>query len=91
VDSSGELPGGVNFHGPVELTRVLHRKRCEFGHCLAEKMLTYALGRGLEFYDRCATDKIVASLKDQEFRFSVLIAETVKSEPFRMRRGEESK
>lgn len=91
VDASGELPGGVNFSGPMELTRVLRRKQCEFGACLAEKMLTYALGRGLEFYDRCATDRIVRSLKEQEFRFSVLIAEIAKSEPFRMRRGEEVK
>ena len=53
-------------------------------------MLTYGLGRGLEFYDRCATAKIVSSLKERDFRFSVLVTEIVKSEPFRMRRGEDS-
>lgn len=91
LDTAGELPGGVSFKGPVELASVLRQKQCEFGECLAEKMLTYALGRGLEFYDRCATDKIVSSLKENQFRFSVLVAEIVKSEPFRMRRGEETK
>lgn len=91
LDTTGELPGGSRFHGPVELAAVLQRKQCEFGECLAEKMLTYALGRGLEFYDRCATDKIVRTLKEQKFRFSVLVAEIVKSDPFRMRRGEDSK
>jgi Protein of unknown function (DUF1588)/Protein of unknown function (DUF1585)/Protein of unknown function (DUF1592) len=91
LDATGELPGGSRFSGPVELAHVLRRKQCEFGRCLAEKMLTYALGRGLEFYDRCATDRIVGNLKEQDFRFSVLVAGIVKSDPFRMRRGEETK
>ena len=90
LDTTGELPGGARFAGPVELAHVLRGKQCEFSDCLTEKMLTYALGRGLEFYDRCATDKIVKTLKDQQFRFSVLVAEITKSEPFRMRRGEEA-
>ena len=91
LDTRGELPGGGgSFTGPIELTAVLRSKQCEFGECLAEKMLTYALGRGLEFYDRCATAKIVKSLKEREFKFSVLVTEIVKSEPFRMRRGEET-
>lgn len=91
LDTTGELPGGSHFNGPIELAEVLRQKQCEFGECLTEKMLTYALGRGLEFYDRCATDKIVKTLKDQKYRFSVLVAEIAKSDPFRMRRGEESK
>ena len=92
LDTRGELPGGGGtFAGPIELTGVLRRKQCEFGECLAEKMLTYALGRGLEYYDQCATAKIVRSLKERDFKFSVLVTEIVKSEPFRMRRGEETK
>ena len=91
LDTTGELPGGASFKGPIELTSVLRGKQCDFGECLAEKMLTYALGRGLEFYDRCATDKIVAALKRQDFKFSVLVTEIAKSEPFRMRRGEEGR
>jgi len=91
LDTSGELPGGATFRGPVELARVLRQQQCQFAECLTEKMLTYALGRGLEFYDRCATDKIVEALKEQQFRFSVLVTEIVRSQPFRMRRGEDSR
>lgn len=90
LDVRGELPGGQSFSGPLELAAVLRSKQSEFADCLAEKMLTYALGRGLEFYDRCATAKIVQALKDHDFKFSVLITEIAKSEPFRMRRGEEN-
>jgi len=49
------------------------------------------LGRGLEYYDRCTTAKIVESLKGRDFKFSVLVTEIAKSEPFRMRRGEDAK
>ena len=89
IDSSGALPGGDKFQGPVELAEVLKRRKLEFAGCLAEKMLTYALGRGLMHYDRCATDKIVAVLEKDDFRFSSLVLAIVKSEPFRKRRGEE--
>ena len=50
-------------------------------------MLTYALGRGLEYYDRCAVDRIVGALAENDYRFSTLVLEVVKSEPFQMRRG----
>lgn len=89
LDVRGELPGGQSFQGPMELAAVLRSKQSEFADCLAEKMLTYGLGRGLEYYDRCATVKIAQALKDHDFKFSVLITEIVKSQPFRMRRGED--
>jgi hypothetical protein len=60
--------------------------RDEFARCLAEKMLTYALGRGLEYYDKCALDKIVDTLKQNDYRFSALIDGVVTSEPFQRRR-----
>lgn len=88
LDTTGTLPGGKQFRGPVELIAVLKTRDCDFAKALAGKMLTYALGRGLEYYDRCAVDKIVAALKENEFKFSVLVGEIVKSRPFRMRRGE---
>jgi len=87
IDSSGELPGNVKFTGPTELKAVLLSKKDLFAKCLAEKMLTYSLGRGLEFYDRRAVDKITASLAQNDYKFSVLVTEIVKSDPFRMRRG----
>jgi hypothetical protein len=56
-----------------------------FARSLSEKVLTYALGRGLEYYDKCAVDKIVETLDKNDHRFSVLLTEVVKSEPFLMR------
>lgn len=87
IDSSGELPGNVKFTGPAELKKVLLSKKDQFAKCLAEKMLTYALGRGLEFYDRRAVDGITAAVAKGDYKFSALVTEIVKSDPFRMRRG----
>ena len=61
-------------------------KEPEFRRCLAEKMLTYALGRGLEYYDKCALHKIAAAMEKNDYRFSTLITEVVKSDPFQKRR-----
>jgi hypothetical protein len=85
IDPSGELPGGEKFQGPTELKSILKAKKELFARSLAEKMLTYALGRGLEYYDKCAIDKMVDALEKNDHRFSTLIVETVHSEPFQMR------
>lgn len=85
VDASGVLPDGRKFQGPAELKKILKEKKEMFGRCLAEKMLTYGLGRGLEYYDKCAVDKIVAALARNDYRFSTLLLEVVQSEPFQMR------
>jgi len=89
IDPSGELPGGVSFKGPAELKKVLKAKEAEFRRCLAEKMLTYALGRGLEYYDRCAVDAISTAVAQRDNRMVSLVLEVVKSDPFQMRRGRE--
>src|SRR5438128_1477728 len=90
IDPAGKLVTGETFNGPAELKTILHkRKRDDFVHCLTEKMLTYALGRGLEYYDKCAVDQITKRLAKDRYRFSTLILEIVKSTPFEMRRGEE--
>ena len=52
-------------------------------------MLTYALGRGVEYYDRPAVETIVTALDQNDYRFSTLVVEIVQSDPFRMRRGKE--
>ncbi|MEX2173324.1 MAG: DUF1592 domain-containing protein [Pirellulaceae bacterium] len=88
IDSSGELPNGDTFDGPLEMAGVLKQRQEEFARCLAEKMLTFALGRGLQSPDRCAVDTIVEGLKKQEFRFSALVVEIANSVPFTRRRGE---
>lgn len=89
IDPSGELGNGESFLGPGELKALLlKRKRNEFIRCLSEKMLTYALGRGLEYYDKCAIDKIANGMTKDHYKFSSLIDEVVKSTPFQMLRGE---
>jgi hypothetical protein len=87
IDSSGELPGNIKFTGPAELKATLLGKKDLFAKCLTEKMLTYALGRGLEFYDRRAVDTITTAVAKSDYKFSALVIEIVKSDPFRMRRG----
>ena len=90
IDASGVLPGGEQFTTPTELGRVLAGKRDEISRCIAEKMMTYALGRGLQYFDRCAVDKIIASLEQTDYRFQHLVTGIVLSDPFRRRRGEDS-
>jgi hypothetical protein len=86
VDASGQLLSGETFNGPSELVSLLAEKKREaFLRCLSEKMLTYALGRGLEYYDRPATDKMVSQL-EKDPRFSDLVLGVVNSVPFQMQR-----
>jgi hypothetical protein len=91
VDSSGTLPSGERFSSPVELAKILRKREEPFGRAFAKKLLTFALGRGLKYYDRCAVDTIVEQAKSNEYRFSTFVAEIVKSEPFRMKRGDGGK
>ncbi len=70
IDSSGVLPNGKKFTGSAELKDILAGNRNAFAECLTEKLMIYALGRGLEGYDRAATRKIVASLPQNDYRFS---------------------
>jgi mono/diheme cytochrome c family protein len=89
VDASGELPGGAKFNGPLALAKVLDKRRGEFVRCLAEKMLTFALGRELAVQDRCTVDKIVEQVEDKDFRFSALVQSIVTSDPFRKTSSEQ--
>jgi hypothetical protein len=91
IDPSGVLPDGKSFRGPAELKAVLRGKKDLFSRCLTEKLLTYGLGRGLEYYDKCAVDKITAALEKNDYRFLTLLAEVVKSEPFQMRTAQGGK
>ena len=90
IDSAGELVSGEKFHGATELRQILvSKKKAEFVQCLSEKLLTYALGRGLEMYDRCALEEISKRAAKRDYKFNDLIIEVVKSVPFQLRRGEE--
>ncbi|MFP6765422.1 MAG: DUF1588 domain-containing protein, partial [Planctomycetaceae bacterium] len=91
IDASGELPDGTTFSGPQDLKALLLTRKDQFTKCLTEKMLVYALGRGLEYYDGPTLRRIVQKVAAEDYRFSALIAEIVKSEPFLNRRGADQK
>ncbi len=89
IDPRGELPDGTKFQGSKELQLMIRTgMRARFVRCLAEKMLIYSLGRGLEYYDECTLDKIVSELRDSDYRFSALVIAICESDPFRKRYGE---
>jgi hypothetical protein len=85
IDASGELPNGQKFDGPVELKAVLKSRQDLFCRCLAQKMFTYAVGRGTERSDEPAIDAIVAHMAENEFSFSSLVLGIVRSESFQSR------
>jgi len=87
VDATGALPDGRTFNGPLELKAVLRQDREAFTRCLTEKLLTYALGRGLERYDRRTVKSIAARVAESDYRFSALVLEIARSLPFQARRG----
>ena len=87
IDASGKLITGESFQEIRELKRILvERHRREFYRCLTEKMLTYALGRGLEAYDVQAVDTIVERIESRDGHASALIAGIIESTPFQKRR-----
>jgi Protein of unknown function (DUF1592)/Protein of unknown function (DUF1588)/Protein of unknown function (DUF1587)/Protein of unknown function (DUF1585)/Protein of unknown function (DUF1595)/Planctomycete cytochrome C len=89
IDTAGRLITGETFRTPTELAQVLATKRRDdFYHCLAEKMLTYAIGRGLEYYDTYTVEKIVAALRQDDGKIRALIRAVVESAPFQKRRGD---
>ena len=85
VDASGVLP---DFNSVQELKQMLATThRADFYRCLTEKLLTYALGRGMERSDRCTIDEIARDLSKNQYRFSVLVLNIVKSDAFQMRKS----
>ncbi|WP_422928702.1 DUF1592 domain-containing protein [Singulisphaera sp. PoT] len=89
VDDSGELASGEKFRGAAELKKILkEQKRDLFVRNLTRRMLSYALKRGVEFYDANAVREIDGALADHEYRSTVLVSEIVKSYPFQYRRNE---
>jgi len=84
IDASGVLPDGTAFQGPPELRRVLLARREEFVTTVASKLLTYAVGRGVEPYDMPAIRRIVREAAP-DYPWSSLILGIVKSTPFQMR------
>jgi hypothetical protein len=89
IDASGKLVSGETFNGPAELANILATTKREFFvRTLTEKMLTYSLGRGTEYYDRDSIQKIADDLAKNKYKFSTLVLGVVNSLPFQMQRGE---
>ncbi len=89
VETAGQLKVGQEFKDHRDLNALLvNARRADFLRCLAEKMLTYALGRGLEYYDKPAVQRIVQQMEGQQLKFSSLIMGVIESTPFQKRRGE---
>jgi len=90
IDATGVLPTGESFDGVIALRQVLAKRKGDaFVRCLSEKLLTYGLGRGVEYYDKCAVDEIVKHATANDLSFSSLIIGIVESEPFQNRRTPE--
>ena len=87
IDPAGILPSGDAFATPQELRVILKKNQDQFARCLTEKMLTYSVGRGLEYYDKCAVDSLTVSLAKDNYRIGTLIQDIVHSDPFQKRRG----
>lgn len=87
VDATGEFADGTKFAGPAELKSIVLRRKDEFVRCLTEKLLIYAIGRGLEHYDRPTVEGIVKALPPGGYKFSGLVKQIVQCDAFRKRRG----
>jgi hypothetical protein len=85
IDASGALPDGSRFSDVEGLERALLKRPEIFAGTLAEKLLTYALGRGVEPFDAPAVRSIVRESRSQRFRLSSILMAVVKSTPFQMR------
>jgi hypothetical protein len=89
IDTSGKLVTGETFKTFGELKHILATNhRPDFYRCLTEKLLTYAVGRGLEYYDTETVDKIVRDLEQNDGRFSVLLNDIIASAPFQKQRNQ---
>ena len=85
IDASGNLPDGTTFGGAAELRSALLKRPDRFVSALTEKLLTYALGRGLEYPDMPTVRAIAREAGRQNHRFSALVMGIVKSAPFQMK------
>jgi hypothetical protein len=87
IDASGVLPDGTKFNGPAELRAVLEKNREQFVTVVAEKLLVYALGRGLEYQDAPAIRQMVRRSEQNNYSFESLLLGLVRSTPFTMKKS----
>ncbi len=87
LDTAGTLPGGITFKGPIELKAAFLARKDDFTRSLSEKLLTFALGRGLKEIDDGAVERIAQAAIADQYRFTTLVAKIVTSYPFMNRRN----
>jgi len=90
IDASGQLADGSQVDGPIALRKALMKHPGQFVGTMTEKLLTYALGRGLEYYDMPVVRSIVRESAKNDYRFSALVLNIAKSAPFQMKRALEA-
>jgi len=88
IDPSGVLADGTKVDGPLALRQALLKQPDRFVDTMTEKLLTYALGRGLDYYDMPVVRSIVRDASKQDYKFSALVFNIVKSTPFQMKRAQ---
>ena len=87
IRAVAELPDGTSFEGPLDLRNLLLRRRTEFVTTVTRKLLTYAVGRGIEYYDLPAIRTILREAAETDYRWSSIILGIVRSPPFQMKRA----
>jgi hypothetical protein len=87
IDASSSLPDGTKLGGPEDLRKLLLSRKNEYIETVTDKLLTYAIGRGTEYYDAPVTRQILRTIAPEDYRWSALISAIVKSQPFQMRRA----
>jgi hypothetical protein len=90
IDASGELADGTPLSGPEDLRKALVKRSEQFVQTLTEKLMTYALGRTVEYYDMPAIRRIVRDAAGDDYRFSSIVMGIVRSAPFQMRKSSET-
>jgi len=85
LDASGQLADGTKIDGVVALRNAILARSDVFARTLTEKLMTYAIGRGLQYYDMPVVRDIVRKAERQDYRFSVIIMGIVNSPAFQMR------
>jgi hypothetical protein len=85
IDASAELPDGSKLDGPLDLRKALLKNPDQFVQTLTERLLTYALGREIDYRDMPAVRKIVREANRDDYRFSSIVAAIIESDPFQLR------
>jgi len=89
IDTSGVLSDGTEFEGADELRKVLISRQRQLAHTVTEKLMTYALGREVQYYDMPAVRQILSDSAPDGYRWSALISGVIRSVPFQMRRSQQ--